>query len=551
MGNKLKIKTDDLNLRDLLGNGKKYFVPKFQRDYSWENEQWQDLWEDIAFICDDNNDDEYHYMGYLVLQEKDDNVFIIIDGQQRFTTFSLIVLAAIKRLKEINDNERAALLLETFIGTKDLTYLNTENKLKLNRNNDFHYRKAVEGQPIQSRGAKKTIRLMHDALEFFYGKFCSFSQGENINSLIESVARKTLFTTIFIGDELNAYKVFETLNARGVKLSSADLLKNYLFSIIDVDKNMPDNLIDELDEKWEKIGENISGKNYTDYIFTEWNSRHKRVRKNQLFKSIKSKITTNDIANKYLDELSNNCYLYAALVNPEDEFWKDIDMYHDIRRDLLFLRMFGISQPTSLLFASYLSFKKDFHIILRWVKVLSLRYNVICREHTGEQESLYSDICVLISNGCNINDVKEKLLTLYPNDEKFKLNFSNKTFPTKQSNKKARYLLARLEEFEGETSIDEAVLTIEHILPENSDEDWIKYFDGDWQKFNQRLGNMALIDTHHNMSQEPFDEKKPVLFNSVYKTNKNINDYSEWDESAINSRQNLLAEVACNLWKID
>jgi hypothetical protein len=50
MGNKLKINTDDLNLRDLLGNGKKYRVPKFQRDYSWGQEQWQDLWEDIEFI---------------------------------------------------------------------------------------------------------------------------------------------------------------------------------------------------------------------------------------------------------------------------------------------------------------------------------------------------------------------------------------------------------------------------------------------------------------------------------------------------------------------
>lgn len=68
---------------------------------------------------------------------------------------------------------------------------------------------------------------------------------------------------------------------------------------------------------------NISGKNYTDYIFIEWNSRHKRVRQNQLFKSIKDEITTNNIASNYLNELGNNCYLYAALVNPEDEFCKD------------------------------------------------------------------------------------------------------------------------------------------------------------------------------------------------------------------------------------
>jgi uncharacterized protein with ParB-like and HNH nuclease domain len=59
---KLNLQCDDLNLRDLLGNGKKYRVPKFQRDYSWGQEQWQDLWEDIEFIHE--NVDEYHYMGY-------------------------------------------------------------------------------------------------------------------------------------------------------------------------------------------------------------------------------------------------------------------------------------------------------------------------------------------------------------------------------------------------------------------------------------------------------------------------------------------------------
>lgn len=213
--------------------------------------------------------------------------------------------------------------------------------------------------------------------------------------------------------------------------------------------------------------------------------------------------------------------------------------------------MFGISQPISLLLASYLTFKKGFHTILRWVKVLSLRYNIICREHTGEQENLYSDTCVLISNGCDIGDIKKKLLVLYPDDEKFKLNFSDKTFTTKQSNKKARYLLARLEESESNTPINEAMLTVEYILPENPDHRWEEYFGSNWQKFNQRLGNMALIDADSNMSQESFDEKKQVLSNSIYKANKNVGKYSEWNEGTINSRQIILAEIACNLWRID
>ena len=550
MGNKLKINTDDLNLRDLLGNGKKYRVPKFQRDYSWGQEQWQDLWEDIEFIHE--NVDEYHYMGYLVLQEKDDSVFSVIDGQQRFTTFSLIVLAAIKRLKEINDEERANLLLRTFIGTEDLTYLTIENKLTLNRNNDYYYNQAVSGQPIPKRSVNKTTRLMHDALDFFYENFCheQFSQGEKINALIGNVARKTLFTTIFIGDELNAYKVFETLNARGVRLSSADLLKNYLFSTIDISQDMPDKFIDKLDEQWEKIGVNIFGKNYTDYLLTEWNSRHKKVRQNLLFKSIKKEITNDTLARKYLNQLSSHCYLYAALINPEEEFWKDFPEYKEIKRDLLFLKMFGISQPISLLFSSCLNFKSEFHRILKWITNLSLRYNVICREHTGEQENLYSKICVDIQDGCGIQEIKQKLLTLYPSDERFKSDFTEKTFPTKQSNKKARYLLARLEEYNSNNSaVDESKLTVEHILPEEPDNHWCEYFGENYAVFNQRLGNMALVSSQDNMAQEPFSEKKPKVSQTKYQIN-DINSYSDWDEDAINSRQSDLADIAVLLWKI-
>jgi hypothetical protein len=153
-----------------------------------------------------------------------------------------------------------------------------------------------------------------------------------------------------------------------------------------------------------------------------------------------------------INQLSSHCYLYAALINPEEEFWKDFPEYKEIKRDLLFLKMFGISQPISLLFSSCLNFESEFHRILKWIKNLSLRYNVICREHTGEQENLYSKICVDIQDGCGIQEIKQKLLTLYPSDERFKSDFTEKTFPTKQSNKKSRYLLARLEETFSETT---------------------------------------------------------------------------------------------------
>ena len=94
--------TSNKTYRQLMGNGLRYEIPKFQRDYSWEAEHWDDLWQDIrALLADEDNE---HYMGYLVLQTSNNKEFQIIDGQQRLTTMSLLILSTLKCLKELVDS---------------------------------------------------------------------------------------------------------------------------------------------------------------------------------------------------------------------------------------------------------------------------------------------------------------------------------------------------------------------------------------------------------------------------------------------------------------
>lgn len=94
-------KTENNSLRKLLGNGLFYKIPRFQRDYSWTLEQWEDLWTDILNTIEDpSQENDSHYMGYLVLQSTDDKTFEVIDGQQRLTTLTLIILAVIKICKD-------------------------------------------------------------------------------------------------------------------------------------------------------------------------------------------------------------------------------------------------------------------------------------------------------------------------------------------------------------------------------------------------------------------------------------------------------------------
>lgn len=551
MNTKLKLNTKDESLREILSNGKTYFVPKFQRDYSWEYEHWEIFREDIDSIMEQDN--EYHYMGYLVLQQNDNNQFKIIDGQQRLTTFSLLVLAAIKVLKNAdNEQDRIEELHKNFIGSKNLITLKTVNKIQLNRNNDYYFRQAVNGESIPNRNTKKTVLLMSKALKYFYDVLEDKS-GKDIGRIIERISQNLLFTTIYISDELNAYKVFETLNARGARLSSADLLKNYLFSIIDEQNDKPDDVLNNLEETWVKIGDEIGENHYTDYIICDWNSNHSLIRKTALFRAIRKEINNINKADDYLQRLASNSQLYAALLNAEDDFWKDHSEYTSIKWNLFFLKLFNIKQPLVLLYSAYLHFQEDFDEILKWVVNLSFRYNVISHRHPGDQEIVYNKIAREISdNNITLLEIKKKLLELYPSDEQFAQNFTDTTMPTGRSNKKVKYILARLMESKN-NPVDETRLTVEHILPQNPSQEWITYFGDNWRLCNQRIGNMTLISQRENqkLDQESFQKKKEILSRSKYSLNHNIARYEQWDAQSVESRQKVMAEQAIRIWMIE
>lgn len=219
--------TSTRTFRELLGNGTKYEIPKFQRDYSWNLEQWDDLWQDIIeiFHCD-ADENEGHYMGYLVLQTTNNKLFHVIDGQQRITTISILILTAIKCLYDLSEKDidpesnkaRASELIKRYIGLKDPISLSYDNKLVLNRNNDAYYKDyLVKPGPLHQRGIKATERLMKNCFEWFYPRVSSkYKSGEELASFVEDMVDKLYFTTIKVGDELNAFRVFETLYARGV-----------------------------------------------------------------------------------------------------------------------------------------------------------------------------------------------------------------------------------------------------------------------------------------------------------------------------------------------
>jgi uncharacterized protein with ParB-like and HNH nuclease domain len=274
-----------------MGNGLRYEIPKFQRDYTWESEHWDDLWMDIKMLT--AKEELEHYMGYLVLQTSDNKNFSIIDGQQRLTTMSLLILSVLKSLDDLikegteseNNKKRKETLLNSYIGYIDPVTLISNNKLKLNRNSDEYYRmNLVLLKDLPVRNTNTSEKHMRECFLWYYERVRKeFKTGEELAGFVDGIVDKLFFTVIKVTDQLNAFKVFETLNARGVQLSSSDLLKNYLFSVVDETKPHQ-SVIDELENIWSSIIGKLGNYKFEDYLRYYWNSCNKTVRKNNLLK---------------------------------------------------------------------------------------------------------------------------------------------------------------------------------------------------------------------------------------------------------------------------
>ncbi|MCI5141249.1 MAG: DUF262 domain-containing protein, partial [Candidatus Electrothrix sp. ATG1] len=277
--------TANNTFRQLMGNGLLYRVPPFQRDYSWSADEWDDLWQDLLSLHT-TDEEPSHYMGYLVLQSSDSKRFDIIDGQQRITTISIMLLAAISLLHDlaktdaIND-KRAEQLRNSYIGYLDPVTLTAKSKLTLNRHNDRFYQDyLVPIERLPQRGLNASEHLLRKAFLWFKTRLKADieTSGEKIAGFVDQTVDRLFFTVITVTDELNAFKVFETLNARGVRLSATDLLKNYLFSVISKEGAHSSELR-TLEERWEAIIGLLGSDSFPEFLRIFWNSGHKLVRK--------------------------------------------------------------------------------------------------------------------------------------------------------------------------------------------------------------------------------------------------------------------------------
>jgi len=559
MNNFMLMEPTNQTFQELFSNGVKYIVPRFQRDYAWTQEQWEDLWADIETLAEEH----YHYMGYIVLQRKEKHSFEVIDGQQRLVTSTLIILTAMKKIQDLinddkdaeNNKERLKELSSRFIGAKDIVSLKVSSKLSLNRNNNHFYKNICSKLVApNSRGLTATNKLLKKCFDFFNKKKMG-TTGSEIAAFVEQLTSGMMFTKIVVQDDLNAYKVFETLNARGVQLSIPDLLKNYIFSVITIKNDVPDEELNDLDEDWSAIVSQLGENNFTDFIRYHHNFQKKLVTKKELFKSIRQLADTPESSYYYLNSLTECAPVYASLLSPHDEWWVTQDEdYRPVRHDLEGLNLFNIKQPFTILMAAFSQFPSDEFIKLtRYLFVLSIRYNVICRFSPNDQERLYNQIAIKVFKNeyKRASHVKngEEYQSLYPNDDTFKNLFEFHKMPSKQSSKKIRFLLSEIEHKLGNKS-DFAKTTLEHICPYNPEQNWHEEFGEGINDISDRLGNMILLEKDE-LKRANFNTKKEIYLTTPFRLAKKVAEYDSWDLKNLNDYQEWLAKQAVKTWRVD
>lgn len=542
-------------------------MPPYQRDYSWEEEQWEDLWNDIVDLR--GRPDDRHYMGALVVEGKSDREFLIIDGQQRLATLSLLSLAVIAKLRNMAESgkdsdanrERAAGLRSRFIGEKDPASLVESSKLFLNETDNAFYQDYLVQirPPLNPRGLPKSNRLLWECFEYYQKQLNGVPEfgadGTILAELLsETVARQLMFILIAVEDQINAYTVFETLNARGLELTTTDLLKNYLFSRVQVAADLQ-----ILQRRWRSLIATVRQECFPEFLRYHLLCEQPKIRSERLFKLVRERARAPQDVFALLDALEARAELFAALSDPNHGYWAELTEARPFIREL---NLFRVRQMTPLLFAAWEKLSKaDFVRLLRLISVISFRYSVVSSLNTNALEPIYHGAAKAVLAGVagTPGQIFERLKPIYVEDGKFEQDFTLLTLETAGQRKKlAKYMLARFEQDASGRACDPDTdpATIEHILPENPFDDWSEHFPrAHWDAAVYRLGNLTLLEPALNrqVGNLSYASKLTAYGQSAYTLSRQVPEMAteQWTLELLNERQRRLAKRAVHLWRSD
>ena len=562
-----------LKLGSFLGNGKLY-IPEYQRGYSWEETQLDDFWIDLVQIYEENTRDE-HFLGQVVIHKnKEDGKRYIIDGQQRISTAIILLDILRTKFKEIansknnNDaNDDAEDINTRYIGrvseTKKEQYLSMGGVDK-----EFFIKYIQARGPInyndkkfEKKRLKPSNYNIFYASKFFEDKISKFitkkapNEYIELNNLYQCLINQFILMTVETDDINEAYIIFESLNARGKALETADLLKNHIL-------RKAHNDLSSATETWNTIIDNLDNIDPTKFIRYYWNSTKKFTREKDLFKSLRKDISSQSDVNALLSNLRSLSKVCAAILHPDDN--KEFDLT-ELNERLIEMQKLDASSYIPIIFALRLQnySEEDINEVLKAIETLIVRNFVVSGLVANKYELEFAQIAKSISDKTwppnsdsasskipTKDDILKKLYSLMVSDEEFINNF--RIFNSKK-NAVIRYLLRKINNFDiNETKIvdDSNRVHVEHILPKKINDEWINFNDEDHETYLWRLGNLTLLGQEYNnrAKNKGFDKKKEIYKKSEIKMTRDLVSIDDWTTFTIIKRQEEFAEIALKIW---
>ncbi|GAA7597941.1 DUF262 and DUF1524 domain-containing protein [Helicobacter pylori] len=551
------MKADAMKLLDFIGKSqeKQFVIPIYQRVYSWEKEQCKQLWDDIV-KTGGNDQMNGHFIGSIVFVQDgiyttNHNELLIIDGQQRLTTITLLFIA----LRDyLNDEDE---FLEKFSHQK------IQNRYLINSDEKGDKKFRL----ILSESDKDTLLSLIDKDRRKPSELSSKIM-ENFKLFEEWIRKNTnKLETIFKGlDKLmvveislergkdNPQLIFESMNSTGKDLTQTDLIRNYILMGLEPEKQ-------EIFYKkyWRAMEEDFkqNEKLFDKFVRHYLTIKTKIPNINKVYEAFKRYQQERGIETEVLlQDLQKYCGYFCQIV-----FKKEADK--DLNKALSFLVDLEMDVIYPLLLELYSDYsdgvlsKADFIPIIALIESYICR-RVVCGLGANGLNKIFASFTKKINKDQYLESIKAHFLSLettkgkFPKDSEFKNLFIAIDF---YNLKEKKYFFERLENFDTKEPVNTKECTIEHIMPQKLTEEWERDLGGNFQKIHDKylhtIGNLTLTGYNQEYSNNSFQEKRDMekgFKQSPLKLNQGLRDLESFDEEKIKKRANDLADFALKIW---
>lgn len=549
------MKADYATPKGLFSNDRQYLVPLFQRSYAWGIKEWKTLWQDIRLLPD-LDESRQHYIGAVVMYPTAAtptgvNKYAIIDGQQRLTTLFIVLVALRDVARQLGHAHLANRLTDNHLLNK---YASSPERHKLlpNQTDRLGLRQLTDAAP----GVAVQPGRVAEAYGFFQGKITEWVAGQEARAddLARLVLDRLSLVSITLDDNDDPYVVFESLNAKGLRLTAADLIRNYLFMRI-----QPDDQEQLSEQYWQPMQEQL-GERLTQFVWHYLMRHGGNVPKSDVYFSFK-KATERRPVPEILQELSRYAPTYARLLEPARETERPA-----IQAALRRLHRTGLTVAYPLILRLYDKVRHEQapEAMLLDVLVLLENYSLrgfMAQRGTGGSNKSMQTLAARTNAldgqpAALLEDVRRYLAGQnYPSDKEVWDALLNKPLYHHAGERNVRTKLV-LETLETDLNPYETVvadgLTIEHIMPQTLTAAWHADLGAesvrDHQTLLHTLGNLTLTGYNSELSNAPFAIKRAGFASSNLSLNAELATESGWDGAAIRRRGARLAECILRRW---